>query len=371
MSLYLHTKTSKNDLKNKYHDAFEKGIELFMVTAYLTEWDKSLKLNDKCKAFRLIVGKDFGITRKKACEEVLEWLPLNRKSQFMVADGISGFHPKAIFWKDKNNIFHSIIGSSNFTKAAFNSNYEANIYSKISSEEFENIKTWIKEVEGYSVVISEDWLLEYKEGLPVKNNRNIKPTILMELPKPKGYKKLIKDRRKQLASYNKKKIKIVNLFRKSKDRKITSLDFYKELNNLWNWEIGNRFQGKGWEILGKNSDFHELSISFINILDTSDFERDDVVAEEIDRLTKLKIPTRRSLLSEMLCLKFPDFYPVLNKPVEKYLRIEKFKSPKNSSDGSKYIDLSRKLRFLLQQNPKHPAKNLAELDALIWLEYGE
>lgn len=50
-------------------------------------------------------------------------------------------------------------------------------------------------------------------------------------------------------------------------------------------------------------------------------------------------------MSEMFCLEFPSEYPVLNEPVQTYLRAS------------------------LIQNPDHPAKNLAELDRVFWLEY--
>lgn len=94
-----------------------------------------------------------------------------------------------------------------------------------------------------------------------------------------------------------------------------------------------------------------------------------MVVEEIDRLKNLKVPTRRAFLSEMLCLAFPEDYPLLNRPVQTYLSDIKFKAPKGASEGSSYFDLAKKLRFSLLQNPNHPAKNLAELDAVIWLKY--
>ena len=102
MKLILHTPDSDSNLSHYYQIAFKEAIELFIVTAYLTEWDVSLKLNQNCRRFRVIIGKDFGITRKAACEALMRWLPPRRKGQFMVADGISGFHPKAVFWKNQS-----------------------------------------------------------------------------------------------------------------------------------------------------------------------------------------------------------------------------------------------------------------------------
>lgn len=79
MNLLLHTPGTDSSLFQNYQRAFKNAIELFIVTAYLTEWNTSLKLNPKCSSFRVIIGKDFGITRKAACKDVMRWLPANRK----------------------------------------------------------------------------------------------------------------------------------------------------------------------------------------------------------------------------------------------------------------------------------------------------
>ena len=138
MDLLLHTPNDQSDLAHHYKRAFENAAELFIVTAYLTDWDDKLKLQPSCSSFRIIIGKDFGITRKAACEKVMRWLPSKRKGQFMVADGIAGFHPKAIFWKEKDGRCFSIVGSSNLTRAAFETNYEANLY---QHPDLEHIRT--------------------------------------------------------------------------------------------------------------------------------------------------------------------------------------------------------------------------------------
>jgi HKD family nuclease len=131
MKLILHLPNEKGILSEYYRQAFNAATELFIVTAYLTDWDESLELNSGCRGFRLVIGKDFGITRKAACEAVMRWLPSKRKSQFLVADLIDGFHPKAVFWSESDN-YYAIVGSSNLTRAAFETNYEANVYSRIS-----------------------------------------------------------------------------------------------------------------------------------------------------------------------------------------------------------------------------------------------
>ncbi|QOX77401.1 NgoFVII family restriction endonuclease [Trichlorobacter lovleyi] len=372
MSLFLHSPDSDSKLTTFYEKAFSNAIELYIVTAYLTDWNEYLRLNKDCKSFRVIIGKDFGITKKDACQKLLNWLPSKRKGQFLVADLIGGFHPKAVFWKEANQKCFAIIGSSNLTKAAFETNYEANVYSEIPNSDFILAKEWILEIEDKSVVVSEDWLTKYSEANRVsinKKNKSYSNSIIanIKLPSPRGIKESILVRREQLSIFNKYKSRLKNLFyRCANDVGMTSIDFYNELQSYWGFDVGDRMQGKGWEILGKHSNFKELSLSFMNIIEADKKNRDDVVVEEIDRLSGLNVPTRKAFLSEMLCLFFPNEYPLLNTPVISYLKKIKFRPPRDASEGTIYIDIARKLRFSLKQNPDHPAKNLAELDTVIW-----
>ncbi|OWY31203.1 phospholipase D family protein [Herbaspirillum robiniae] len=378
MELLLHTPSGTGRLADIYRDAFSSAVELFVVTAYLTEWDKSLALNPECKRFRMIIGKDFGITRKAACEDVMTWLPARRKSQFLVADSLMGFHPKAVFWRDQAGRHFAIVGSSNLTKAAFDSNYEVNIFSTISAKDFESAKNWISEIEEASVPVSEDWLDEYKEAPRNASHTARRGTassegalVSFKLPKPKGMREYIERRRGQIAAYQRSRSRLLAIFRKCANGSISSEDFYEKLQERWNSEIGNRLQGAGWERRGKSSNFQELARSYLKIFQATKQERDDVVSQEIDRLCELGNSSRASFLSEMLCLEFPFLYPVLDKPVRTYLKVIRFRAPRGASEGARYIDLAKKLRAAITQNPHHMAKSLAELDTVIWLEYGD
>ncbi|MGI8739814.1 MAG: restriction endonuclease PLD domain-containing protein [Gammaproteobacteria bacterium] len=380
MKLILHDQNKRGSLDEYYRRAFEQATELFIVTAYLPAWDNELQLNETCRGFRLIIGKDFGITRKAACESVMQWLPAKRNSQFLVADLIAGFHPKAVFWSEGDNKYYAIVGSSNLTRAAFETNYEANVYSKISKTEYAAAKEWVKHLECKSIVVSSDWLSKYHESTRAPGSRraSAKDTsakdialIALKLPKPRGTEKQVEYRRRKLQTHEKKQAGLTRLFVRCANREIESREFYEQLPNYWSYKIGNRLQGHGFEISGAWSDFTALSQSFIRITRTDEDDRDDVVAEEIDRLQELSVATRAAFLSEMLCLRFRKLYPVLNAPVRKFLTDKKFKPPSKASEGARYIDLAKKLRFSLLQNPEHAAKDLAELDAVIWLAYGK
>ncbi|MEA3429348.1 MAG: hypothetical protein U9Q84_09125, partial [Thermodesulfobacteriota bacterium] len=187
----------------------------------------------------------------------------------------------------------------------------------------------------------------------------------------RGREEAVKVRRKQLKAYRTKRKGLIGLFKRCANGAIVSSTFYDQLPNYWSYEIGNRLQGRGWERQGKSANFKLLSESYLRLLASHEGDRDDSVADEIDRLADQDVPARKAFLSEMLCLEFPQEYPVLNDPVHEYLKHIKFQAPRGSSEGAKYIDLAKKLRFSLIQNPDHVAKNIAELDAVIWLAYGK
>ncbi len=326
----------------------------------------------------IIIGSDFGITRKAACEKVMRWLPPSHKSKFLVADSITGFHPKAVFWKDRKGAFHAVIGSSNLTRAAFDTNYEANILCSLSEGDYRRARKWVDEIEAKCDVVSEDWLNRYKEATnPIRSKRSTKDAqstaslLKLKLPTPPGFKKRLQARRNNLVAYKAHKDSLEQLFRRCAAKRIKSDQFYRELRKDWSFDVGDRLQGKGFEIKGKHGNFQELSRSFVRIIDAASADRDDVVSAEIDRLSIERVPTRGAFLSEMLCLRFPDAYPVLADPVWNYLHAVRYKAPRNSSEGARYIFLARTLRGSLRQNPGHAAKNLAELDTIIWLAYGK
>ncbi|MBB5722891.1 hypothetical protein FHS72_002527 [Loktanella ponticola] len=376
IQLFLHSSEETGNLHNAYQRALSSATELLIVSAYLTNWDSGTALNAGCERFRMVVGKDFGITRKSACNAVLNWAPAQHKVHFRVADQISGFHPKAVFWREADGQAYAIIGSSNLSLAAFESNYEVNVILPISADDLNRARHWVDQIAARSVPISPDWLNSYRESKPPKGsgtksrkkeqNAEVLP---IRLPRPKGAAAVVRKRRKQLEQYKKNRDGLIKLFRQCGAGKISSSTFYARLPSYWGGEVGGRLQGKGWERQGKSANFQQLAESYIKIVDAKAGARDDTVVAEFDHLRQLKNPARKAFLSEMLCLEFPKLYPVLNRPVQNYLSDEKFSGSPGMSEGARYLDLALKLRLSLDQNPKHPANNIAELDTVIWLAY--
>jgi hypothetical protein len=283
-----------------------------------------------------------------------------------------------LFWKEASGRTFAIIGSSNLTVAAFATNYEANVFCPLSPPDYQAAKAWVNTIIQKSVPVSV-WLENYREAPLSGGGAKSKPNngesddiahVRLPLPRPAGMGKSIKYRKAVLKEYAKNKNGLMRLFRDCANGKITSSAFYEALPSHWGGEVGGRIQGRGWERRGKASDFRLLAKSFLKIVSADADTRDDVVVEEIDRLAKAgTVPARGAFLSEMLCLRFPEQFPVVNKPVQSYLKDVGFEPSSEVSEGDWYMILAQTLRVSLQQNPAHPAKTLAELDTVIWLKY--
>lgn len=387
MDLLLVPHSSGSNLQALYHRALQSSEELYILSAYLTEWDTSVKLGRQCKSFAFIVGKDFGITRKVACEKVINWLPKARRAQFLVAELFDGFHPKAMFWREPDGSFHALVGSSNLSKAAFATNHEVNGYSKLSGDTFASARAWVLEIRKSCVILNQSWLDGYREAVqrrkPGTSNKRSQqaPNRVFNLRLPPRNAISLQGswldfRRSQMLVFeqNKKELqthfKTASRARQWPDERNEA--FYYELRRLWDFGDGSRFQANGWERQGKNSDFRELSRSLIRVIEADAQDRDEVVMTEIDRLTTLKVSTRKSVFTEMLCQFFPDAYHLDNEPVSAWLRATGCKSPHGASAGYKYLEAAYLLRAALSnaRNAKggYPVENLGVLDSVIWHE---
>lgn len=367
--------TTKNELTKRYENAINKAKELYIASAYLTQWITNVKLYPKCKNFLFLVGTDFGLTRKKACSDVIDWLPKRFYGNFLSVPHMieNGFHPKIIAWKDNHNKYHCIIGSSNLTEAAFNSNYEANIEVKLTYKEYNGIVNWLEDIGKECQVIDDDWLNQYKER-NFKRQRGRKPkgptpVVILRIPTGKSFRYSILERRKNEKTFKEIKGRLLKAMIFSSKGKISNAVFWNKFWSLWH-DHPSRMQGSGLQFSGKSANWKEACKSFIRIINLSsalsELNLDNVVKQEIDKLANSNNPVRGAWFSEMLCHFFPDRYPLVNNPVKIYLKMNKWRSQRGLSNGGKYIDLAKKLRNALKQNKNGPS-NMPELDGIIWL----
>jgi hypothetical protein len=376
MNVILHPipRASTVSLTDLYNRAITEAVELFIVSAYLTDWTPKGKINKGCEEVSFIVGTDFGLTRKDACKAVLAWLPKEMKSDFLAADKISGFHPKLVLWKTRTGDFHLILGSSNLTQAAFSTNHEANAFLTIGEDQYKEIKDWVYSIRLQCSPISEDWLERYKEADKAGqvSGGKKRALITLSLPSGKDIHGAVKRRRTQQKAFMEIRDELMQLVDKCATGKTLNETFYADMMALWGNHT-SRFQGRGFEILGKHSDWKETCASLSAIVakgkSASVVALDNLVRKEIDRLASFKNPNRGAWLSEMLCHFFPERYPILNKPVRAWLQHNRFRGPHKASEGALYIDLSMKMRDALVNNKSNTAKDLSELDHAIWHWY--
>jgi hypothetical protein len=305
--------------------------------------------------------------------------PGSKKASFYVADRIGGFHPKAIFWIDRNGRHHMIAGSSNLTEAAFSTNFEANLYSRINAREYEQMTEWLELIIDRSRPVDRKWLASYQEAElrgkrifgPHRSEQDSPEYHHLSLTGDNVANVLMK-RRQQVKEFEKIRSRLAEVFEKGAVGKISCDEVCRKLLEMWRFpEI--RFQAPGWERRGVRSNWRLFSTGLSAVLSAKKDERDSIVGASIDEFAKEGLATRKALFSEMLCQFFPDQYPVLNSPIRRWIRIMKFRPARGATEGAAFVDLAQKMRSLLARGEIKVrgtrVKNLAELDSVVWASF--
>jgi len=366
--------TKRAELRDFYNRALGEAEELYIASAYLTDWDTNYKLGSACRSVVFLVGTDFGLTRKAAMLNVLRWIPKRISFSFLaVQSRTGGFHPKIVAWKASSGKCYCLIGSSNLSKAAFSDNYEANVMMDVSARDFARLCTWLDSVSTDSFPISEDWIKHhYKEAKVGHKGRKADNNVIQikssDLPRGQACARAVRRRRKQQAAFREIAKSIRTAAVSCAQGSTSRSQFWSTFWNLWAHHE-SRFQGRGLERTGKSAKWEEACGALVRILDarksSSKFQLDQLVITEIDQLGRTRNPVRGAWLSEMLCHYFPDLYPISAKPVKKWLSKIKLRSRKGATEGQRYIDLAKKLRLAIQNEHPAGARDLAELDAAI------
>lgn len=372
-------------LADRYRQAFASAKELYVLNAFLTEWPQALVLNRKCEQFLLVIGTDFGTTRRSAVAAALRWLPKRFEGCIRAFNqrGVN-FHPKIVLWRESDGRCWMLVGSSNLTKAAFEKNVEANVTLQLSEADWTHALAWVVAVKDRSVEVHKGWLANYVEAPPRGQGRQKggagdeqQPVFDLSLQisgavAQREFSGYLKSRRAQRRAFDRNaRGPLEELFRQAARKRRWGAgdraDFYQSLRELW-VETGTRLGGDQWVITGKDSDFGKLARSFVAILDCSPARRDAVVREEMDRLQKAGIPTRGAVLTELLCHFFPTDYPLLDKPVRTWRSRVGFDRSIGGTQGERYLRLALAMRAALRDDgPRNLGlKDLPELDTLIW-----
>lgn len=363
-----------DQLRSLYQRAFQEATELYITSAYLTDWDDRAKVAQSCQRAIFLVGTDFGLTRKAAMRKVLRWIPKRGSFQFRAMPRLvsGGFHPKLVAWRSQGGKNYAIIGSSNLSRAGFAQNYEANVFCRLSSSQFSQVVAWIDSTTELSFPVSQDWIdYHYKEAPVSRGSKAGSQALPVKLTFPVGpaYERIVRERRKQQSQF-----RLIGgpLLADAKDcakGRIRNREFWQRFWRLWS-DHPSRFQGSGIQFRGKSANWKEACGALVTIMNAaksnSGVALDHVVSHEIDRLRDLANPARGAWLSEMLCHYFPNSFPVLNAPVRKWLSSNRWRGRRGATEGQRYTELAQQLRTAVRARPAG-ARNLAELDNALWL----
>jgi hypothetical protein len=356
------------DLRDLYNRAFKEAKELYIASAYLTDWDPAWKIGSACEKMVFVVGRDFGLTRKSAMLAVLKLIPKG-ESSFFAADTEDGFHPKIVAWKSGSGRNYCIVGSSNLSRAGLSTNYEANVFSLISAPEFDRIRVWIDSIA--MIPITEEWITGHYNEAPRLGGRKAAdaPVHLKLLPTGSSCAQSVRDRRRHQENFAGVADKVRGLLIRCAGGPERKNAFWKKFWSLYRADPSWRLQGRGWWIRGKGARWSQACGALVHILEAGktlpENQLDGVVAGEIDRLAKAGNSVRGAWLSEMLCHYLPKLYPVDNGPVQKWWSYNKLPHRRGATEGQKYAELAKKLRWVLRKFHPSGARNLAELDAAI------
>jgi hypothetical protein len=236
-------------LRLLYERAFREAQELFVATAYLTNWDTTRRVTAKCNRLTFIAGTDFGLTRQFALKQVLKWLPKHGSTVFGAVPRSNGaFHPKMLVWRSPQGACHCVIGSSNLSKAAFQSNFEANVHAQIPVAEYRRLAAWINSVAATTEPITEEWIDKHyhqarlKSGGPKAKGEPFVPVIKLKLPLGARYAACERRRLKQQARFLDIGPRIRAGAHRCADGAVSSKAFWAEFWNLWSTHP-SRFQG--------------------------------------------------------------------------------------------------------------------------------
>lgn len=279
-----------SELSKLYDTAVAEAEELLIATAYRTSWDVVSKPGRHCKRILFLVGTDFGRTRKSACRQVLRWLPRPVLSDFLAVTNLDegAFHPKLLAWKTPSGERYAIIGSSNLSHAAFESNIEANVLTRLTAAEYNSIHGWLLQLSERTQPVTDDWLkYHYKEARPSGGAGRSQPGrrgVTIRLPASSRYSSVLSECRRQQAAFAEIRGKLLSLIKQCATGKIANSEFWEEFWQTWS-DHPSRFQGSGLQFTGKSANWKEACRSVSEIVRASRVAPatlDNVVATEIN-----------------------------------------------------------------------------------------
>lgn len=343
-------------------EAILNADEIWWASAYLTSWPlpKDCIPNNNCSICKIVIGSDFGITRKAALVDLYKWGKPCSADLFI--NDTQGFHPKVLLWRQGNR-HYVFAGSSNLSVAAWSSNIELNIRIPIKKMDFEVLTEWFEDyVIGASQRLDPSTIKSYSESKRTgKRSKKVLAEIDYRIKKLRSVD--LSGPKKQLKVYNRNKSAFVKAVKACAKSRITNMDFYNTMTEL----LKGTWRGNSALISMncKHEDWKETCSGLTDIFTARKNERDRVVKKVIDSLQSSGNKTRGTWLSEILCHHYPLEFPLIDDPVKEWIRESKIENLYGIPTGYQYIRISHIMRTFLKDS-KDKFRNFMEMDHAIW-----
>ncbi len=165
-------------------DTFDFSVAFIAKSGLATLKNILLKLRKQNKCGRIVTSTYLGFNQPEVFKELLNFPNIKVR----IYEGQEGFHPKGYIFK-KNDLYKTIIGSSNLTQTALLKNQEWNILlnSYKDGDIVQKINNQFKNQWTNSIPLTKQWIEEYEKDYvrvtfsPIKKKtKDIKPNIMQK-----------------------------------------------------------------------------------------------------------------------------------------------------------------------------------------------
>jgi len=350
----------KNHLET-LQEYFKVSDEIFIAVAFFKksgfdllsmDLKKSLKKGSK---ITFVCGLDFYQTEPDALKAMYSLTKKHNKCKLLIQNpsSKSTFHPKFYYFKNITEVT-LLIGSANFTRGGFKSNFEVSLTSKFekNSNSDKEVQNLITSIEKNCIEYSDIEISNYARKYQIfKRNKNsaeriseVQTKALFNLDKDKleeyleDYKKDIKEQ-KDLKRRNENYLQAKKILEIIRTKKLSNYEFFDCYEKLVGkagvkslWHSGSIFRGK--ESVKKFK--VEFKAMLNDIVENIDKKPSEII-EQVEKYFKsgheVKIDgLGPNIITEILNTYSPNKFAVLNQnPLTsiKYLGFEEFPTPQS------------------------------------------
>jgi len=353
----LISNNKENNHLKRLIELFRESDEVFVAVAFFKKSGFDLiskafiKSLDKGNKITFVCGLDFYQTEPDALREVYHLAHKYKNCRLLIKEqsARSAFHPKFYYFKNYKKTT-LIVGSANFTKGGFESNFELSISSTFNPTSKKNIEmlSLINEIKNESIEYSEIEISNYARKYQIykRNEKKSKDEtkVLFQLNRDKIEEYLDKYKNDSFQQNElKRRTKNYQIAKKLLEQirieYLTKNEFFDNYEKLVGkageeslWHSGSIFRGKN-AVKGFHKEFKEMLNEIIENLN----EKPGEILKKVERYYRKGNKENidgigPNIVTEILNTYAPDKFAVLNKnPLTsvKHLGFEEFPKPQS------------------------------------------